>query len=72
MVRNIKKITVVCAVLMMAISGSVFAFSFSDIQYWVGTGSNQAGLVIDWNDGKNPQSLAGDLDGMEQLQVRQC
>ncbi|HRJ71282.1 MAG TPA: PEP-CTERM sorting domain-containing protein [Terrimicrobiaceae bacterium] len=31
---------------------------FADIEYWVGTGSNQAALVIDWNDGIAPVSLA--------------
>lgn len=34
------------------------AFSFADITYWVGSGSNQAALVIDWNDGIQPVSLA--------------
>ena len=33
------------------------AFTFGDIEYWVGSGSNQAAMVIDWNDGKDPQSL---------------
>lgn len=32
-------------------------FSFSDIQYWVGEGENQAALVIQWNDEKNPDAL---------------
>ncbi len=32
--------------------------SFDDISYWVGTGSNRAGIVIDWKDGKVPTSLA--------------
>ena len=31
--------------------------AFSDIQYWVGSGPNRAGLVIDWQDGKNAPSL---------------
>ncbi len=31
--------------------------SFDDIQFWAGTGPNRAGLVIDWNDGADPQSL---------------
>lgn len=31
--------------------------SFSDIQYWVGTGSNQAAFVVQWNDSKNPDAL---------------
>lgn len=29
-------------------------FLFSDITYFVGSGSNQAGFVIDWNDGQAP------------------
>jgi hypothetical protein len=32
--------------------------SFSDIQYWVGSGPNQAGLVIDWNDATGTHSYA--------------
>ncbi len=32
------------------------AVSFADIQYWVGTGSNQAAVVIDFNDGQSPRS----------------
>jgi hypothetical protein len=28
-----------------------------DIQFWVGSGSNQAAIVIDWNDAKTPESL---------------
>ncbi|MEG0925785.1 DUF5074 domain-containing protein [Chryseobacterium sp.] len=31
--------------------------SFSDVQYWVGTGSNQAAFVVQWNDSKNPDAL---------------
>ncbi|WP_418122280.1 DUF5074 domain-containing protein [Chryseobacterium sp. PTM-20240506] len=31
--------------------------SFSDIQYWVGTGSKKAAFVVQWNDGKNPDAL---------------
>jgi hypothetical protein len=30
---------------------------FSDIQFWAGSGANQAALVIDWNDGKTVESL---------------
>jgi len=33
------------------------AVTFDDIQYWVGTGSNRAGFVVDWNDGKAAESL---------------
>lgn len=39
-------------------ASSSFAFSFSDIRFWAGTGSHQAGLVIQWSDGNTPQSLA--------------
>ena len=31
--------------------------SFSDIQYWAGTGANQSGLVIDFHDGTAQQSF---------------
>jgi hypothetical protein len=32
--------------------------TLDDIMYWVGTGSNRAGLVIDWNDGTARESFA--------------
>lgn len=31
--------------------------TFDDIIYWVGTGSNKAAFVVQWNDGKNPDAL---------------
>lgn len=31
--------------------------NFSDIQYWVGTGTNEAAFVVQWNDNKNPDAL---------------
>src|ERR1700750_554644 len=31
--------------------------NFSDIQYWVGSGTNEAAFVVQWNDGKNPDAL---------------
>ncbi|MFW5697574.1 MAG: PEP-CTERM sorting domain-containing protein [Fimbriimonadaceae bacterium] len=40
------------------LASSAFAFTFSDIHFWVGQGENEAALVIDWNDGIEPQSLA--------------
>jgi hypothetical protein len=33
------------------------AVTFDDIEFWVGSGSNRAAFVMDWNDGKTPQSL---------------
>lgn len=38
-------------------TASVHAFGFQDITNWAGTGTKQAALVIDWNDGVNPESL---------------
>lgn len=32
--------------------------SFDDITMWIGTGSNRAALVIDWNDGSTTESYA--------------
>ncbi|UZT96719.1 DUF5074 domain-containing protein [Chryseobacterium fluminis] len=31
--------------------------NFSDIQYWVGTGTNQAAFAVQWNDSKNPDAI---------------
>lgn len=46
-------------ILALFTSTAAFAeFNFSDITFWVGSGANQAALVIDWADGKTPQSLA--------------
>ena len=42
----------------LAASASAQMFGLSNIQNWTGTGSNQAALVIDWNDGKGPESIA--------------
>lgn len=36
---------------------SASAATFDDVQYWVGSGANQAAFVIDWNDGKSAESL---------------
>jgi hypothetical protein len=49
--------------------------NLDDIQNWTGTGSNRAGLVIQWNDGSNPASLAwgyrwnGSATGLNMLQA---
>jgi hypothetical protein len=50
--------TLVLLALLVALPTAAGAFTFADIQFWVGSGSNQAGLVIDWYDGKDPVSLA--------------
>lgn len=36
---------------------TVRATSFSDIQNWVGSGANEAAMVVDWKDGKTDQSM---------------
>jgi hypothetical protein len=33
------------------------SINFSDIQYWVGSGTNEAAFVVQWNDSKNPDAL---------------
>lgn len=33
------------------------SMSFDDINYWVGSGSNQAAVVVKWNDGKSDDAL---------------
>jgi len=42
----------------VCLSTASAGFSFSDIEYWVGDGANEAALVIDWNGGGAPVSLA--------------
>lgn len=50
-------------------------FSFSDIIYWVGSGENEAALVVQWNDGKNPDALVwgfrwdGNATGEDMIQA---
>ncbi|MCM0666863.1 DUF5074 domain-containing protein [Flavobacterium tyrosinilyticum] len=36
---------------------SANATTFADIQFWVGSGSNQAAFVVQWNDGKTADAL---------------
>jgi hypothetical protein len=33
-------------------------FSISNIEYWAGSGTNRAALVVDWHDGTRPHALA--------------
>lgn len=46
-----KKVRLLLAVASSFVSVSLYAANFQDIQFWVGSGTNQAGLEIDWNDG---------------------
>lgn len=50
-------VMIAAAVLLVA-PARASAFTFDDIEFWVGTGANEAMLVIDWNDGVTPESLA--------------
>ncbi|MEN6372397.1 MAG: PEP-CTERM sorting domain-containing protein [Armatimonadota bacterium] len=53
-----KGLGLLAAILLLAmVSTAASAFSFDDIQLWAGSGSNKAALVIDWNDGKEPESM---------------
>lgn len=40
-----------------ATAKSANATTFADIQFWVGSGSNQAAFVVQWNDGKTADAL---------------
>jgi hypothetical protein len=44
--------------LLWATTVSAGTFDFDDLEFIVGEGNQIAGLVIDWNDGQEPQSLA--------------
>ncbi len=44
--------------LFAASSSAQSSFDFSNINFWIGTGTNQSALVIDWNDGKASETLA--------------
>ncbi|MBN1513631.1 MAG: PEP-CTERM sorting domain-containing protein [Phycisphaerae bacterium] len=46
------------ALVALAVSTARADFTFDDIEYWIGSGSNEAAFVVDWNDGVNPESLA--------------
>ncbi|MEJ5237327.1 MAG: PEP-CTERM sorting domain-containing protein [Limisphaera sp.] len=47
--------------------------TFDEVQFWVGTGTNRAALVIDWADGLGPESLLwgyqwnGQASGLDML-----
>ena len=44
-----KKLSVLLALASLFVSASVRAISLDDIQLWTGSGTNRAGLVIEWN-----------------------
>lgn len=52
--------TLLTLLLSAASAAGAVVGSFDDITFWVGSGTNRAALVIDWNDGKN---LSGSAAG---------
>ncbi|MBB4035639.1 hypothetical protein GGR21_001532 [Dysgonomonas hofstadii] len=48
-------------------------FTMDDIQFWAGTGTNKAALIIEWHDGKSPDALVwgykwnGDAYGIDMI-----
>lgn len=63
------------ALLAASATGAAAAATLEDVQFWVGTGTNRAALVIDWNDGKQPQTLLwgfrwnGTASGLDMLRA---
>lgn len=51
------------------------AATFDDVQFWAGSGANRAALVLDWNDGKSPESIVwgyrwdGTATGLDMLRT---
>lgn len=58
MKKNAAVIALIACLLTSASSLAGLITNLDDIQNWTGSGSNRAGLVIQWNDGGNPASLA--------------
>ena len=50
-------VTMLAAASLTITVNPALATTFGDVQFWVGSGANQAALVIDWNDGKTAESL---------------
>lgn len=50
----------VAAVLVLSsfLNAKANAITFNDIDFWVGSGVNEAALIFDWNDGKSPGAIA--------------
>jgi len=44
-------------------SAHASSFGFDDLVFWVGSGSNEAGFVIDWGDGRDPLAWGYRWDG---------
>lgn len=52
------KTGLLAALAMLSVTRVQAEFDLDDIRFWVGHGTNRAALVLDWNDGVDPVSLA--------------
>ena len=60
-IKNWVRTGTACAALAGAFSSTAADaadFSFDDVHYWVGEGTNRAAVVLDWNNGQPGSSLA--------------
>jgi len=71
-----KKInTALLALILTSLQLQALVGSLDNIEYWVGAGANRAALVVQWNDGLTPVSVAwgyrwdGDATGMDMLRA---
>lgn len=71
-----KKWTAALVVLPLSwLHGQTQVAGFDNIQYWAGSGTNRAALVLQWNDGLSPVSLAwgyrwdGEATGIDMLRA---
>lgn len=46
------------ALFVAALAALAAPFGLGDIEYWFGTGANEAGVVVQWDEGDRPQALA--------------
>jgi hypothetical protein len=56
-----KKIVLAASLLLigtLGVKAQTLVQSFDDIQFWTGSGPNRSALVLQWNDGGTPTSLA--------------
>lgn len=51
---------IVAAVFVLSsfLNAKASAITFNDIDFWVGSGANEAALIFDWKDGKSPGAIA--------------
>ncbi|MCF7839031.1 MAG: PEP-CTERM sorting domain-containing protein [Candidatus Marinimicrobia bacterium] len=57
MKRRVRNAVWATAMILGALGVRAQVASFDDIANWIGSGANEAALVIDWNDGLAPESI---------------